>query len=305
MIKKIHIIAATDYSLAATNACRYAIKLAKHLSGVVTFIHVYKYPAVMPDSLSERDKIKKYLSDIESKKIEEYRLEILAKMKIRTDEIETNGFAYEGDITNEILDEAKRSEADFIITGTHGPAGFRKRFIGNHTWEIIRKSPVPVFAVPQDSSFNGFKNIVFGTEYNQDEIPVIKFLSHLAGLSEGHLTILHVSEKRLSANGELKIAQDFQKDVIDKSGLHNFDLTIIQNDEIAEGLDKFCVEKNADCIILSNNKSLRIENILPPLLRKTKKLSTISQVPLLVIPAYYSILQKKFWELSGLEYYFR
>jgi len=305
MNKKLHLIAATDYSMVSVNACRYALQLAGHLNASLTFIHVYQHPAVLPNLLTERGKIKKYLSDTESKKIEEFRLDRIAEEKSGHTEVETNCFAYEGNVTKEILDEAKRSKADFIITGTHGTSGFRNYIIGSHAWEIIRKSEIPVFAIPQESSFHGFKNIVFGTEYNKDEIPAIRFLSRLAGLSHGHVTVLHIIDKLISADGELTIAQEFQKEITDRAEFSNFELTIVQNEEVAEGLVKYSTDKNADCIVLSNNKSFRVENILPRLFRKAKKLSVSTNVPLLVIPSRYSVLQKKLWELSGLEYYLK
>lgn len=305
MNKKIHILAVTDYSLVAANACRYAFQFAKHINASITFLHIYQYPAFLPDSITERDRIKNYLADIESKKIEQFRLEILDYFEVDPHESASGCFAYEGDVTEEILEEAKRSDAKFIVAGTHGAFGFRKYMMGSHAWEIIRKSEIPVLVVPLESAFRGFKNIIFGTEYNSGEIPVINFVSRLAKLSDGNVTILHISGNTSTADAEMHAAKAFQQEIIDKTGFSNFNFNIIHNEEVVEGLDKFCVEKNADCLILSNNRSFSIDKILPPLFKKNKKISVNTHVPLLVIPAYYSVLQKKYWESAGLEYHLR
>jgi nucleotide-binding universal stress UspA family protein len=47
-----------------------------------------------------------------------------------------------------ILDGATAQQADVIVMGTHGLGGYRKMFFGSVTERVLRKSPVPVLAVP-------------------------------------------------------------------------------------------------------------------------------------------------------------
>ena len=48
----------------------------------------------------------------------------------------------------EILACATEHQGDLIVMGTHGLGGYRKIFFGSVTERVLRKSPLPVFAVP-------------------------------------------------------------------------------------------------------------------------------------------------------------
>jgi nucleotide-binding universal stress UspA family protein len=48
----------------------------------------------------------------------------------------------------EILRVAEEQKADLIVMGTHGVSGYRKMFFGSTTERVLRKTSVPVLAVP-------------------------------------------------------------------------------------------------------------------------------------------------------------
>jgi nucleotide-binding universal stress UspA family protein len=48
-----------------------------------------------------------------------------------------------------ILAAADRLEADLIVAGTHGLSGVKKVFFGSTTEALLRRSPVPILAVPR------------------------------------------------------------------------------------------------------------------------------------------------------------
>jgi len=51
-----------------------------------------------------------------------------------------------------ILAEARASEADLIVMGTHGRSGFRRLIIGSVTEAVMRYASVPVIAVPAQAA---------------------------------------------------------------------------------------------------------------------------------------------------------
>ena len=53
-----------------------------------------------------------------------------------------------GDPATEIIKCADEDDADVIVMGTHGRSGYRKMFFGSVTEQVLRRSPVPVYAVP-------------------------------------------------------------------------------------------------------------------------------------------------------------
>jgi len=53
-----------------------------------------------------------------------------------------------GKVEGEILECAVEQNADLIVMGTHGLGGYRKMFFGSVTEHVLRRSSVPVLAVP-------------------------------------------------------------------------------------------------------------------------------------------------------------
>jgi nucleotide-binding universal stress UspA family protein len=47
-----------------------------------------------------------------------------------------------------VLEAAERCAADVVVVGTHGLTGLKKAFFGSTTQAILRRSPLPVLAVP-------------------------------------------------------------------------------------------------------------------------------------------------------------
>ena len=50
-------------------------------------------------------------------------------------------------VCDEILEEAKRADADLIVMGTHGRRGIGRFVIGSDAEQILRTSPTPVLIV--------------------------------------------------------------------------------------------------------------------------------------------------------------
>lgn len=47
-----------------------------------------------------------------------------------------------------ILDYAEKQEIDLIVMGTHGRSGFKRLFLGSTTERVMRRTDLPVLAVP-------------------------------------------------------------------------------------------------------------------------------------------------------------
>jgi nucleotide-binding universal stress UspA family protein len=53
-----------------------------------------------------------------------------------------------GDPATEIIRCSETEGADLIAMGTHGRSGYRRMFFGSVTEQVLRRSSVPVLAVP-------------------------------------------------------------------------------------------------------------------------------------------------------------
>jgi len=140
------ILVPTDFSDPADQAMRYASGLARMLGAELTI--VYADPFVPPIDFAATVGAWDEFSFVS--------LQARAQDHLRSDAEANIDPAVPYDIAirvdpplDGILAEARASEADLIVMGTHGRTGFRRLIIGSVTEAVMRHAKVPVIAVPR------------------------------------------------------------------------------------------------------------------------------------------------------------
>lgn len=139
------ILVPTDFSETADQAMRYASGLARALGAKLTI--VYADPFVPPIDFTATVGAWDEFSFVS--------LQARAQDHLRSDAEANVDPAVPYDIAirvdpplDGILAEARATEADLIVMGTHGRTGFRRLIIGSVTEAVMRYAKVPVIAVP-------------------------------------------------------------------------------------------------------------------------------------------------------------
>ncbi len=137
------IVGSVDFSDHSVRALRHAIALAGHVLGRVTVIHVAS-PLLVQAAKAAYD-------------VAAINRETETELRALADDVATQAGAWApevrtiisvGDPATEIIKRAEEDDADMIVMGTHGRSGYRKMFFGSVTEQVLRRSPVPVLAVP-------------------------------------------------------------------------------------------------------------------------------------------------------------
>jgi nucleotide-binding universal stress UspA family protein len=152
------ILVPSDFSETADHALRYAGGLARALGAKLTI--VYADPFVPPVDFAATVGAWDEYSFVS--------LQARAQDQLRKAAEANVDPAVPYDITirvdpplDGILAEARESEADLIVMGTHGRTGFRRLIIGSVTEAVMRHASVPVIAVPaQAASTSSMQTIV-------------------------------------------------------------------------------------------------------------------------------------------------
>ncbi len=184
------ILVPTDFSHHALIAARYASSMAKQLGWSLHLIHTYT-----PFSSSfANEKFNQELLDHETDKA-------YANMRAFHDELAAEFPDLEittscltgllGDVLPEISGQAKN---ELIVMGTKGASGLKHVILGSNTFEIIRKSPIPVLAVPETQAAFRWETIGLLTNFKQSEINALQSAVAIVGRPKG-LTLLHMFEK--------------------------------------------------------------------------------------------------------------
>ncbi len=113
-------------------------------------------------------------------------------------------------LTNEIIELCQKEDFDLVIMGTQGATGAKEIFLGTNTVHIIRKSGVPVMAIPNGCRFKEIKSIVFPTDYRSlYKKEELQFLLDVVKMNQAKLNILHVKEEY-----DLRHEQQLSKDLL-------------------------------------------------------------------------------------------
>ncbi|NAY91352.1 universal stress protein [Muricauda sp. JGD-17] len=191
------IIIPTDFSINAWNAICYAMEFFKDETVKFYVLHTYTpvfyrmdyliggpaYSAI-PDikvdvSLAG---LEKTLKDIEEKfPNPNHHIETVSAFNTLTDEI------------NNLVDE---KDIDLVVMGTKGATGAKQMFLGSNAVFVIRKSKIPVLAIPESSEFEKVKNILFPTDlWSQYKSKELNTLIEIAEEHMAKVTVLYVKEE--------------------------------------------------------------------------------------------------------------
>jgi universal stress protein A len=135
-----NILVPLDFSEMSLKSLRYAVSFAKQFGAKLTLAHVVQAPVYTVDfsypvSLGPQD-----LGPLE-KQLEGIRATYVPA-EIPVDIIVRQSFIFEG-----VLDVARETCADLIITTTHGHTGLKHLFLGSVAENIVRRAPCPVLVV--------------------------------------------------------------------------------------------------------------------------------------------------------------
>ncbi|MDX1638998.1 MAG: universal stress protein, partial [Balneolaceae bacterium] len=180
-----------------------------------------------------------------------------------------------------ILDEAKQDEAGLIVMGTKGTTKSRKLLFGSFTTETILHANIPVLAIPEGRSFNKFKQIVFTTDFYEDDLAKVEQMVEFAKLFNSTLRIVHVAEsENLDTRIKFRGFKEIVKDQFPEAKLQ-FDLVFEL--DFFTGIADYLEEKPADLLVMVRYKKTFWESLVSRSF--SKEMGFYTEVPLLVLMA--------------------
>jgi nucleotide-binding universal stress UspA family protein len=104
-----------------------------------------------------------------------------------------------GDAAGSILETAEGEGADLVVMGTQGLGGFRKWLLGSTTERLLRRTKVPVLAIPRaDESetreADSVSHILAATDFSDSSVAAAKMAAHWARALSARLTLTHIVE---------------------------------------------------------------------------------------------------------------
>lgn len=275
------ILLPTDFSDNAFNAIQYAVQLFENEACIFYLLNTYtpvlydtEYILYSPSQLSldeiYRNNSQKGLKKVENKINQKFQNPNHTIEKISSFNL----------LNEEILEQVKEKEIDLVIMGTQGATGAEEILFGTNTVHAIKKTKVPLLAIPSNFEFVQPKNILFPTDYDINYTAKhLQLLKDLADTFNSKLHILHVifgnplEEKQENSK---KILGEYFQEI-----RHQF--YSIEKNTVTEGIYDFQEENSIDLLAMISNKHSFFENLLfRPVIND---IGFHVKIPFLVIPS--------------------
>ena len=262
------ILIPTDFSENANNALRYAINIANYFEAEVHLIHVYEVRASTGAFQSVGEYIREDAERDLSDNIRSVKNNVLGRTVLK-------GRAIQGITVDVVCSIATHEKMDLIVMGTQGASGLKEVFLGSKTAGVMKRTSVPILAVPNKFTYRPIKDIIFPVDSGivADE-QVMEPLLRIAKAYKSQVKVLHLETQKVVAGYDPGI-EYFLKDIE-----HSFH-TVSGSKDINGMINLFVVEENADMICMIRRERSFWENVFHR--SATAKEIFDSPVPLLVL----------------------
>jgi nucleotide-binding universal stress UspA family protein len=267
------ILVPTDFSATADKALMIASELALKTNARIHVANFYSIP--IPD-ISNPD-ITMPAEALDS--IRETSKKAIKKLasELRTKGVNVDTTIEMGMVTDEVVDLAKKINADLIVMGTTGTSGVLDMLIGSNASNVMQKTEKPIILVPKDYVYDGIHEIVYADSLHEDDTNVLRQVFDFAEkIGAANVNILNINTSShyepVQTNLVLKLKEVF--------GFDKVNMNFVEAQSIKEGMDLYLDSHNIDLVVMSRHKKSLMERIFST--SNTKMMALYTKVPLMV-----------------------
>jgi nucleotide-binding universal stress UspA family protein len=275
-----NILVPTDFSPAANNAAKYAIRIAQRVKADIKLCNAVRVPAervmavesVWP--LDDFEHIKEgseaemnYLADV---------LEDTVLSENKTFKPRIHHATGIGNVTDYIRNLVSDDDINMVVMGMSGANVFSRFVLGSNSRDLINKADFPLLLIPRAYQYKPIKKIAFATDLSETDIGTLHSLANFARYFNAEILISHV----MGAPGQdQKQIDGFLSDITCKIDYPNIYYRSLQNDGVNEGLHWLTENGQIDMLVMVHrSQGVFFSNSY------TQKLAVKSKVPLMVLP---------------------
>ena len=269
------ILVPTDFSIAGKKAADYAVAFAELFNSKITLMHAYPPLMYDTDIAYFHQEALTLMKDVVVKKLELEKQRINKKLTTKA-----SGVFDEGYTKSAILLAMKKSHPNLVVMGTTGESVLEKNVFGSVSLGVVNESKIPVLVVPEKAQSGKIKRIVYATDYHEGDAKAMKYLIDLAAKLKAKIFVVHIANGDFSTSYEKDSMEAMKTTICKKHDCENISFQVINGENTASELEKYCKKVNAGLLAVSNEKrSFFIKILLPSI---TKKMIYHSEIPLLV-----------------------
>ncbi len=179
-----------DFSANARNAVEHAIRLFGAEGNVFVLVHAYLDPNMMDPALPSMNE--------ELRASAEEGMRALITGTLALPDLERTVLRSEvrlGNLPGVLDDLIEELSPRCIIMGTQGASGLKTTLFGTNTADVIRRSSVPVLAIPEESTYRPPARIVLADDGGTVRSTTLDLLLDIARWSRAEIMIVRVVEE--------------------------------------------------------------------------------------------------------------
>ena len=267
------ILAATDFSPAASNAVGYAADMAMAINARLYLLHVYQIPvsfSELPVSVNLEDMIHDAEKEME-KLAEQLSRKTEGKLNIHSE-------VRMGVFFPELKTVCQQISPYAVVMGSQGKTATTRFFFGEHAVYAMKHLHWPLITVPPEAGFHSIKKIGLACDFDKvmETIPIDEIKGLVADF-QAQLHILNTGKKEIFEPGVVFESVLLQEMLDNLKPSYHF-ITLENTDE---GILDFTNQHQIDLLIVFPKR----HNLMQKLLHKshTKQLVLHSHVPVMAI----------------------
>lgn len=247
------ILVPTDFSEQAVNALDFAAQIAKKHNSEVHVLHILELPdghdIHITGEASGSDPMTGVFVNLLIKKARKSLATIAASKRFEGIKIKTH--LTSGNAYKSIIKTITDTKSDLIVMGTKGASGIDELMVGSNAEKIVRNAPCPVITMKAKANGEKIKNIVFATDFMQNQDKLVKALKTLQEFFGATIHLLRVNTPG-GFESDRVVKSNMEK-FIKKYKLDNITLNVYNHTMEDEGLIYFADEINADMIAMGTH----------------------------------------------------
>ena len=267
------ILFTTDFSANADKAFYFALNMAeKHqaeliLAHVFDIPNVYNYPVEYNPSEMKPEMIKDW-----KRTLKDFFEKYDTKVKATFEAVEHPS------VVKGILSIINAYKPELVVVGTKGKSRIKEVIFGSTTKALVKHSPIPVMAVPENMDQKDFDKVLYASDLREDDVQALSRLVELVKPYQPDIEILHIYPD--SEYKGIEKIEWFKELVKEHIAYERLSFEILQSDDNFSALHHHMTFDNFDLLVmLEKERSGIIDKLFHEDL--IKKMQFHTKIPLL------------------------
>lgn len=293
--KASHVLIPIDFSPYSLKACDFGFRVAAKMHVDVVLLHVHFTPIYIPSLQYSTDNFgipsienaanMRSIMETVHKEMEDLAKIIDKKIEVGIyPKVKYTCLLREGVPEEEILSYARHEKPLIIVMGTRGEHQENLELIGSVTAEVIERSAVFVYAIPEQApskSIEDIHKVALFTSFDQRDLIAFDSLIKTFKDNQFEITFIHINsheEKRTWNEITLAGIKEYFKKQYPQL---EFDYVAVDESHLLNNIDQFIQTNRIDVICTSNYKRNIFARLFNPSM--ARKMLFHSNTPLLII----------------------